>query len=89
MYPAFHRRTRMAFKIASVWRVFFVAINFVLDHNHNLKTIYGRNYLKPSYIIVLKVDINLIIYYERPPSTMDAISATIFDGGQAICQKHK
>jgi hypothetical protein len=44
-------------------------------------------FLKPSYIIVLIVDINLIIYYGRPPSTMDAVSATIFDGGQAIRQK--
>jgi hypothetical protein len=77
-------------QIASVWRVFFVAINFVLDRSHKLKTLYGCNYLKPRYIIVLVVDINLIIYYGCPPSTrMDAILATIFDGEQAIHQKHE
>ncbi len=89
MHPKLHHGICMAFKIASIWHVFFVAIDFILDHNHKLKTIYGRNYLKPSYIIVLIVDINLIIYYGHPPSTMDAILATIFDGGQVICQKHK
>jgi hypothetical protein len=29
------------------------------------------------------------ILWAPPPSTMDAVSATIFDGGQAIRQKHK
>ncbi len=32
---------------------------------------------------------NLIVYYGRPLLIMDAVSATIFDGGQAICQKYK
>ncbi len=39
MRPTLHHRICMAFKIASVWRVFFVVINFVLDHNHKLKSI--------------------------------------------------
>jgi hypothetical protein len=38
MRPALHHRIRMAFKIAGVWRVFFVVIVFILDHNHKLKT---------------------------------------------------
>ncbi len=33
--------------------------------------------------------INLIIYYGCLPSTMDAVSATVFDGGRAIRQKPK
>jgi hypothetical protein len=38
MRPALHRRTRMAIEIASISRVFFVAVNFVVGHNHKLKT---------------------------------------------------
>jgi hypothetical protein len=38
MRPASHHRIRMAIKIASVSRVFFVAIDFVVGHNHTLKT---------------------------------------------------
>jgi hypothetical protein len=37
MHPASHHRIRMAIKIASVWRVVFVA-DFVVCHNHKLKT---------------------------------------------------
>jgi hypothetical protein len=33
--------------------------------------------------------INLFVYYGRPLLMMDAVSATIFDGGHAICRKHK
>jgi hypothetical protein len=38
MHPASHRRIRMAIEIASVCCVFFVAIGFVVGHNHTLKT---------------------------------------------------
>ncbi len=38
MRPALHRRICMAIEIASVRRVFFVAVNFVVGHNHTLKT---------------------------------------------------
>jgi hypothetical protein len=38
MHPASHRRICMVIEIASVRRVFFVVIDFVLDHNHKLKT---------------------------------------------------
>ncbi len=31
---------------------------------------------------------NLLVYYGRRQSMMDAVSDTIFDGGQAIHQKH-
>ena len=33
--------------------------------------------------------ISLFIFFGRPPSTMDAVSATICDGGQAIRQKYE
>jgi hypothetical protein len=32
---------------------------------------------------------NLLVLFGHPPSMMDAISATIFDGVQAIRRKHK
>ncbi len=38
MHPTLHRRIHMAIEIASVCRVFFVAINFVINHNHELTT---------------------------------------------------
>jgi hypothetical protein len=38
MRPALHRHICMAFKIASIWRVLFVAVDFILGHNHKLKT---------------------------------------------------
>jgi hypothetical protein len=38
MHPPLHRRIRMAIKIASVSHVFFVIVNFVVCHNHKLKT---------------------------------------------------
>jgi hypothetical protein len=38
MRPALHRHICMAIKIASVGRVFFVTVNFVVGHNHQLKT---------------------------------------------------
>jgi hypothetical protein len=37
-----------------------------------------------SYIIIRMVLINLLVYYVRPPLTMDTILATIFVGRQAI-----
>ncbi len=40
-----------------------------------------------SYHIVIIDVINLLVYYGRPPTTMHAVLATIFDGGWAIHQK--
>jgi len=39
--------------------------------------------------MVLIVVINLIVCYGHPPSTVDAVSAAIFDGGRANRQKHE
>jgi hypothetical protein len=35
------------------------------------------------------VVMNLLVLYGRPPLLMDAVSATICDGGQAICPKYE
>ena len=46
----------------------------------------------PTYsakIIVRIVLMNLIVCYGLPLLMMDAVSATIFDDGQAICQKQE
>jgi hypothetical protein len=46
--------------------------------------------MNPSHPIVLFSVINLlVVYYGHPPSMIDAVSATIVDGGQAICQQLK
>jgi hypothetical protein len=38
MRPASHRRIHMAIEIAGDWHLFFVAVYFVVGHNHTLKT---------------------------------------------------
>jgi hypothetical protein len=38
MHPTSHRRICMAIEITSFRCVFFVAVNFVVGHNHTLKT---------------------------------------------------
>ncbi len=50
---------------------------------------YGHHKLKPSYCVVVIDVMSLLVLYGRPRSTMDAVLAIIFDGGQGICQKHK
>jgi hypothetical protein len=50
---------------------------------------HSNNYfkLKPTRRVVHYYVICLFVLFERPPSTMDAVSATIFGSGQAIRQK--
>jgi hypothetical protein len=87
MHPTLYRRICMMIEITSIFPALFVVIDSVLAHNHRLWPCYGHNKLKPSYHIVIIDVINLSVYYGRPPSTIHAVSATIFDGGQAIHQK--
>ena len=46
-------------------------------------------HLMPSSNINLIGVISLFVCYWSPPTTMDAISATIVDDGRAICQNNK
>jgi hypothetical protein len=89
MHPASYRLTRIAIKIASNLPAFLVVVDSFFAHNLSLRPCYGHHKLKSSYIIVHIVLINLFVYYWLPLSMTDAVSATIFDGGRAIRQKHK
>ncbi len=57
-----------------------------LNSGHRLKLLILLRFksfcptLACTILIVLIVVINLIIYYGHQPSTMDTVSATIFDG---------
>jgi hypothetical protein len=62
----------------------FCLIDFVVGHTISIRPCCSRNELEPIYHIVLIVVINLIVYYGCPLLTMDAVSATIFEGGGAI-----
>jgi hypothetical protein len=46
MCPTLHCRICMAIKIASIQCVFFVAVDFVVGHNHKLKTMLWLQIIK-------------------------------------------
>jgi hypothetical protein len=75
MCPALYCRIRMAIEIASNLPAFFVIVDFIVGHNNNIK---------PSYRNVLRVLGNLFVCFLLPPMMMDAILATIVNGGRAI-----
>jgi hypothetical protein len=54
-----------------------------------IRMVIGNNKLKPSYHIVIIDVINILLNNVRLPTTMHAILATIFDGGQAIRRKQE
>ncbi len=89
MHPASHCRICMVIELSSNLPAFFIVANYLFAHKLSLRPCYGQHKLKTSYCIVVIDVMSLFVVYGRPPSTMDAISATIFDGGQAIHQKHK
>ena len=89
MHPASHRLIRMAIQIASDSPAFFGIVNLLFANNVSLIPCYGLHKLKPSYFVVVIDVISLSVCLWIPTLTMDAVSATIFDGGQVICRKHE
>ncbi len=89
MCPALHRRIRMVIKVASDLPAFFVIADYLFAHNLSQRPCYGQHKLKPRYCVVVIDIMSLFVLYGCPPLTMDAVSATIFDGRRAICQKHE
>jgi hypothetical protein len=65
---------------------FDVIIDFVIDHNRSYITCYSQCKLKMRRRLIHYNMISLIVYYGLPPTTMDAILATIVAGGQARIQ---
>ncbi len=76
-------RTAVAIKTANKGGHSFVIINFVINHNHSYITFYNQYKLKLKRRHIYYNVINLLLCFGRPPTTMDAISATIVAGGQA------
>jgi hypothetical protein len=74
----------MAIKITSNLPALFVVLDFVVGHNRSSQLCYGHNNIKPSYRYVILVFVNLFVCFWLPPMRMDAVLATIVDGGQAI-----
>ncbi len=89
MCPALYRRICMTIEIASDSPTFFVVADSLLLTTRTIKHRKSYFKLKPSYIIVLIVVINLIVCLWRPQSMMDAVSVTICNGGRAIRQKYE
>jgi hypothetical protein len=79
----------MVIEISSTFPALFVIVDSVVAHNCRYSPCYGHNKLKLSYHIVIIDVINLLAYYGCSPTTMHAVSATIFDRDQAICRKHE
>ncbi len=61
----------------------FVIVGFVIDNNRSQRQCYGPLKLKLRHSNIYYNVISLLLCFGRPPTTMDAISATIVAGGQA------
>jgi hypothetical protein len=61
----------------------FVIINFVINNNRSQRPYYGPLELKLRHSDIYYNVISLLLCFGRPPTTMDAVSATIVAGGQA------
>ena len=79
----------MVIKIASNLPSFLSSPISLSPTNTTEAKLHGFNYfeLKQRRRVVYYYDVSLFVLFGRPPSTTDAILATIFGGGQAICQK--
>ncbi len=89
MCPTLHRHNPMAIDIANDFPAFVCIVDCVVAHNCSQRPCYGHNNIKPSYIIIPIVLMNLFVYYGCLRLMINAVSATVFDGGQAICGKHE
>ena len=66
----------------------FCRVNFVVGHNHKLKTMLWSIYeINMSYQYVHSYVINLFVLYGRSPSMMNAVLDTICNGGRAFHRK--
>jgi hypothetical protein len=61
-------------------------VDFVIHNNHSLIPCSSHYKLKPSHKDIYYNVISLLVYYWLPPTTMDAVLATIVAGGRALIQ---
>jgi hypothetical protein len=62
-------------------------VDFVINNNHSKQPCYGQLKLSTSYHISHHYIFSLFVCFGRPPTTMDAVLATIVVGGQAMLLK--
>jgi hypothetical protein len=61
----------------------FIIVNFVINNNRSQRPCHGQLKLKLKHRDIYYNVISLLLCFGRPPTTMDAILATIVAGGQA------
>jgi hypothetical protein len=61
-------------------------VDFVIHNNRSLIPCSSHYKLKPRHSNIYYNVSSLIVYYWLPPTTMDAVSATIVASGQALIQ---
>ncbi len=61
----------------------FTTVDFVIHNNHSQRPCYGPLKPKLRHSDIYYNVISLLICFGRPPTTMDAVLATIVTGGQA------
>jgi hypothetical protein len=61
----------------------FIIVDFVIDNNRSQKPCYGPLKLKLRHSNNYYNEISLLLCFGCPPTTMDAVLATIVAGGQA------
>jgi hypothetical protein len=83
MHFLLHQRTAMAIKMASGRGALFLIVDFVIYHNRSLITCNSQYKIMPKHIINIHYIIILLVFYELPPMTRDAVLATIVTGRRA------
>jgi hypothetical protein len=58
-------------------------VDFVINNSHSQRPCYGPLKLKLRYRDIYYNVISLLLCFGHPPTTTDAVSATIVAGGQA------
>jgi hypothetical protein len=59
----------------------FVIVDFIINNNRSQRPCYGPLKLKLKHNDIYDNVISLLLCFRRPPTTMDAIFATIVAGG--------
>jgi hypothetical protein len=77
------RRTAVAIETAGRRGDSFVIVDFFINNNHSQRPCYGPLKLKLGHSNIYYNVISLLLCFRLPPTTMDAVLATIVAGGQA------
>jgi hypothetical protein len=75
-----HQRTTMAIKWPTAVERVYTIVNFVINNNRSQRPCYGPLKLKLRHSDIYNNVISLLLCCGHPPTTMDAVSATIVAG---------